>query len=165
MRWLALSFAMFGSPANQRMQPWLYPAEIVPLHIRAKANALSTSANWIFNFMVVMITPVAFASLAWKTYIIFAVINTAIVPVVYFLYPETALRSLEEIDVIFMKSKSFFDVVGVAKREPRRFGKTGEALGDLEGELQAQLGDGHTTIPRRGEKASHSTHQEEAHNK
>ena len=32
---------------------WLYPAEIVPLRIRAPANALSTSANWIFNFMVV----------------------------------------------------------------------------------------------------------------
>lgn len=28
---------------------WLYPAEIVPLRIRAPANALSTSANWIFN--------------------------------------------------------------------------------------------------------------------
>lgn len=26
---------------------WLYPAEIVPLGIRAKANALSTSANWV----------------------------------------------------------------------------------------------------------------------
>lgn len=32
---------------------WLYPAEIVPLKIRAPANALSTSANWIFNFLVV----------------------------------------------------------------------------------------------------------------
>lgn len=30
---------------------WLYPAEIVPLRIRAPANALSTSANWAFNFM------------------------------------------------------------------------------------------------------------------
>ena len=28
---------------------WLYPAEIVPLRIRAPSNALSTSANWIFN--------------------------------------------------------------------------------------------------------------------
>ena len=28
---------------------WLYPAEIVPLRIRAPANALSTSANWVCN--------------------------------------------------------------------------------------------------------------------
>lgn len=31
---------------------WLYPAEITPLRIRAPANALSTSSNWIFNFLV-----------------------------------------------------------------------------------------------------------------
>lgn len=31
---------------------WLYPAEITPLRIRAPANALSTSSNWIWNFMV-----------------------------------------------------------------------------------------------------------------
>ena len=52
---------------------WLYPAEIVPLRIRAPANALATSANWAFNFMVVMITPISFATITWKTYVIFAV--------------------------------------------------------------------------------------------
>jgi MFS family permease len=31
---------------------WLYPAEITPLSIRAPANAVSTSANWTFNFVV-----------------------------------------------------------------------------------------------------------------
>lgn len=52
---------------------WLYPAEVVPLKIRAPANALATSSNWIFNFMVVMITPVAFDNIGYQTYIIFAV--------------------------------------------------------------------------------------------
>lgn len=52
---------------------WLYPAEIVPLKIRAPTNALATSGNWIFNFMVVMITPPAFANIGYQTYIIFAV--------------------------------------------------------------------------------------------
>jgi MFS family permease len=36
---------------------WLYPAEIVPLRIRAPTNALSTSANWIFNFMGMILVP------------------------------------------------------------------------------------------------------------
>lgn len=52
---------------------WLLPAEIVPLRIRAPSNALATSANWAFNFMVVMITPVSFSSIGYQTYIIFAV--------------------------------------------------------------------------------------------
>ncbi|MCJ1307675.1 hypothetical protein MMC25_001323 [Agyrium rufum] len=107
---------------------WLYPAEIVPLRIRAPANALSTSANWIFNFLIVMITPVSFSSIGYGTYIIFAVINAAIFPCVFFFYPETRLRSLEEMDSIFRKTKSIWSVVRVANGEPRRYGKHGEVL-------------------------------------
>jgi len=111
---------------------WLYPAEIVPLRIRAPANAVATSANWLFNFMVVMITPVSFSSIGYQTYIIFAVINAFIVPVTYFFYPETAYRSLEEMDSIFRKCNSVFTVVGIAKREPLRYGKNGELLIEYE---------------------------------
>ncbi|KXX73185.1 Sugar transporter STL1 [Madurella mycetomatis] len=115
---------------------WLYPAEIVPLRIRAPANALSTSANWIFNFMVVMITPVAFENIGYQTYIIFAVINAFMVPCVYFFYPETAYRSLEEMDNIFHKVgdgwKGVFTVVHQAKIEPKWYGKNGELLVDYE---------------------------------
>jgi hypothetical protein len=110
---------------------WLYPAEITPLRTRAPANALATSSNWIFNFLVVMITPVSFESIGWRTYIIFAVINAAIVPTVYFFFPETAYRSLEEMDTIFRKVKGLkgaFTVVHQAKVEPRRYGKNGELL-------------------------------------
>jgi len=108
---------------------WLYPAEITPLGIRAPANAISTTANWIFNFVIVMITPPAFATIGYQTYIIFAVINGALIfPVVYFFYPETAYRSLEEMDEIFHKSTGWFDVVKVANDMPRRFGKNGELL-------------------------------------
>ncbi|KAL4881688.1 general substrate transporter [Aspergillus karnatakaensis] len=111
---------------------WLYPAEIVPLKIRAPANALATSSNWIFNFMVVMITPVAFDNIGYQTYIIFAVINAFIFPVVYFFYPETAYRSLEEMDRIFRKTKSVFGLVKTAKEEPHMYGKHGELLRALE---------------------------------
>ncbi|KAI4182795.1 MAG: hypothetical protein LQ348_004803 [Seirophora lacunosa] len=107
---------------------WLYPAEIVPLRIRAPANAFSTSSNWIWNFLVVMITPVSFASIGYKTYIIFAVINAALFPAVWFFYPETAYRSLEEMDSIFRKCNSIFTIVKIAKAEPQRYGKNGELL-------------------------------------
>lgn len=105
---------------------WLYPAEIVPLRIRAPTNALSTSANWIFNFMVVMITPVAFDSIGYKTYVIFAVINAFMFPCVYFFFPETRLRSLEEMDDIFKKSTNVFNVVGNSIKEPHRYDEKGQ---------------------------------------
>ena len=49
-------------------------------------------------------------------------------PIVYFFYPETAYRSLEEMDTIFHKTDHWWQVVGVAQREPRRYGKNGELL-------------------------------------
>jgi hypothetical protein len=48
-----------------------------------------------------MITPPAFANLGYQTYIIFAVFNAALIPCVYFFFPETKGRSLEEMDVVF----------------------------------------------------------------
>ncbi|CAG9955227.1 unnamed protein product [Clonostachys rosea f. rosea IK726] len=114
---------------------WLYPAEITPLRARAPANALSTSSNWIFNFMVVMITPVSFQNIKHHTYTIFAVINFLIIPCVYFFFPETAYRSLEEMDSIFQKVKGLggaFSVVEQARIEPRRYGKNGELLISVE---------------------------------
>ncbi|QIW95239.1 hypothetical protein AMS68_000757 [Peltaster fructicola] len=110
---------------------WLYPAEVTPLSIRAPANAISTTANWIFNFMVVMITPVAFNSIGYKTYVVFAVINAFMVPCVYFFFPETAYRSLEEMDEIFQEVhglRGALDVVKVARTKPHRYGKGGELL-------------------------------------
>jgi len=80
---------------------WLYPAEIVGLEIRAPANALSTASNWIFNFVVVMVTGPSFNNISWGTYIVFAALNAFIIPIVYFFFPETAGRSLEDMDVIF----------------------------------------------------------------
>ncbi|KAF1957382.1 general substrate transporter [Byssothecium circinans] len=83
--------------------PWLYPAEVNPLKTRAKANAVSTCTNWLFNFTVVMITPVMLDNIGWGTYLVFACINAAFFPVIYIFYPETKMRSLEEIDIIFAK--------------------------------------------------------------
>lgn len=85
-----------------------------------------------------MITPVAFESIGYQTYIIFAVINAFIFPVVYFFYPETAYRSLEEMDAIFVKCKSIFTAVKTAKQEPRRYGKNGEKLINYEETDMAQ---------------------------
>lgn len=78
-----------------------YVPEILPLHARAKGTAVGISSNWIWNFFVVMITPVILNRLKWKGYLIFMVLNFSFIPLVYFCYPETANLTLEEIDYIF----------------------------------------------------------------
>jgi sugar porter (SP) family MFS transporter len=83
--------------------PWLYPAEINPIKTRGKANAVSTIVNWLFNFLVVMITPIMIDHIGWGTYLFFALVNASFLPFIYIFYPETKQRSLEEIDLIFAK--------------------------------------------------------------
>ncbi|KAG2067673.1 general substrate transporter [Suillus decipiens] len=80
---------------------WLYCAELAGLRTRAPTNALSTASNWTFNFVVVMLVGPAFNNISWRTYIVFAVMNATIIPVVYFFCPETGGRSLEDLDVVF----------------------------------------------------------------
>lgn len=96
-----LFIAFFG--ATWLPLPWLYPAEVNPIKTRAKANAVSTCTNWLFNFLIVMITPVMTSNIGWATYLVFAVLNACFLPFIYFFYVETAKRSLEEIDLIFAK--------------------------------------------------------------
>ncbi|OBT39844.1 hypothetical protein VE00_09108 [Pseudogymnoascus sp. WSF 3629] len=93
--------AFFG--ATWLPLPWLYPAEINPIRTRARANAISTSVNWSSNFLIVMVTPIMITNIGFGTYIFFAAMNACFIPIIYFLYPETKKRSLEEIDLIFAK--------------------------------------------------------------
>jgi sugar porter (SP) family MFS transporter len=93
--------AFFG--ATWLPLPWLYPAEVNPVKTRGKANATSTCVNWMFNFLVVMVTPIMVHNIGWGTYLFFAAVNACFIPIIWFFYPETARRSLEEIDIIFAK--------------------------------------------------------------
>lgn len=56
-----------------------------------------------WNFFVVMITPVLINRIGWKTYLIFMSTSFSFAFVIYFFYPETSNYSLEEIDEIFLK--------------------------------------------------------------
>ena len=113
--------------------PFLYASEVAPVHLRAAVCGISTAASWLFNFLVVEITPVAFNNLGWKYFLVYACINTICVPIVYFFYPETAGRSLEEIDQVFVASNSVFDPVKVARRAPK-----GEMRQDLDEQIEKQ---------------------------
>ncbi|KAE8146785.1 general substrate transporter [Aspergillus avenaceus] len=98
---------------------FLYATEVAPLQLRAAISAVSTAAVWIFNFLLAEVTPVGFNTISYRYYIIFAVINAAIVPVVYFFFPETNGRTLEEIDEIFLRSRSVLDPPRLARTLPK----------------------------------------------
>ncbi|TIA74363.1 sugar transporter STL1 [Aureobasidium pullulans] len=81
--------------------PWLYPAEIFPLEVRAKGNAWGVVGWSIGNGWLTLLCPVMFAQLGEKTLYIFAACNAITIPMVWALFPETNGRTLEEIDLLF----------------------------------------------------------------
>ncbi|KAJ5935051.1 hypothetical protein N7466_004598 [Penicillium verhagenii] len=81
---------------------WCYGPEILPLAHRSKGVGLANAFLWLSTFIVIEVVPVAIDNIGWRTYIIFAAFNLAFVPMIYFLYPETAGFSLEAVDLTFM---------------------------------------------------------------
>jgi hypothetical protein len=99
---LFLFISFFG--ATWLPLPWLYPAELNSMAVRTEANAISTMTNWLSNFLVVQVLPTMTASIHEYTFLMFAVANMIFLPVIYFFYPETAGRTLEELDVLFARA-------------------------------------------------------------
>ncbi|KAL3495791.1 general substrate transporter [Aspergillus germanicus] len=94
--------------------PWLLPAEIFPLRGRSKGMALATTSNWIFNFIIGMVSPDAFAGIHGYFYLVIAGFCLFSAGLVYFYYVETAGHTLEEIAVLF-GDRAFEDEEGVAE--------------------------------------------------
>ncbi|KAK4494761.1 hypothetical protein PRZ48_014117 [Zasmidium cellare] len=81
--------------------PWLYPAEIFPLEVRAKGNAWGVVGWSIGNGWLTLLCPVMFSAIGEKTLYIFGACNVITIPMVWALYPETNQRTLEEMDLVF----------------------------------------------------------------
>ncbi|KAH9468969.1 hypothetical protein Pst134EA_009493 [Puccinia striiformis f. sp. tritici] len=81
--------------------PWAMPSEIFPSSLRAKGVAVSTMSNWINNFIIGFITPPLIEKTHEGAFIFFAFNSLLSWVFVWFVVPETAYRSLEEMDQVF----------------------------------------------------------------
>lgn len=90
------SFAPSWGPVS-----WIYCPELFPLRLRGKAVAVTTASNWIFNFALGYFTPPAFENIKWKTYLLFGLFSVAMAVHSFLCFPETAGKTLEEVEDIF----------------------------------------------------------------
>jgi hypothetical protein len=69
--WLPVSLLLFALVVFQQLMdaqiPFVYPAEITTLRLRAKGTAIAAVGAWIVQFMVVQITPIAVQNIGYKT--------------------------------------------------------------------------------------------------
>ncbi|KAH8159780.1 hypothetical protein CIB48_g8477 [Xylaria polymorpha] len=87
--------------------PWLYPAEIFPLHVRSKGNAWGVVGWSIGNGWLTLLCPVLFNRIGATTLHIFGIANVISIPIVWAFYPETNQRTLEEMDLLFASPSPF----------------------------------------------------------
>ncbi|KAK9353604.1 hypothetical protein V1523DRAFT_396351 [Lipomyces doorenjongii] len=92
----AATFAMSWGPIE-----WIYPPEIYPLRIRAKAVWLTTAANWGVNYLLALAVPSLLRSIQWRLFIIFGSFNIGAFIYAIFRVRETKQRTLEEMDEVF----------------------------------------------------------------
>ncbi|GAA6028079.1 hypothetical protein JCM8097_001861 [Rhodosporidiobolus ruineniae] len=106
------SFAITWGPCS-----WTYASEIFPTRVRGKAVSMATATNS-------YATPPAFHNVKYRTYFIFMTFNIVAAIHIFFMYPETKGRTLEEMDEVF-QGNTF-----TAWRIPKDAGK--KTLADLE---------------------------------
>ncbi|POS70984.1 hypothetical protein DHEL01_v210621 [Diaporthe helianthi] len=117
--------------------PWLYPAEIFPLQVRAKGNAWGVVGWSIGNGWLTLLCPVMFDAIGEKTLYIFGACNVVAIPIVWALYPESNQRTLEEMDLLFAAPTPW---VWDAEKTFRRFkAERPELLGNHTFETEAGI--------------------------
>lgn len=98
---------------------FLYCTEVAPVRLRVAMASISTANHWLWNFVVVMITPVAIDTIGYKYYIMYAILSACIPILVYFFYPETMNRNLELINHVFRDAESPWQIVSMARHLPQ----------------------------------------------
>ncbi|KIW87284.1 uncharacterized protein Z519_12187 [Cladophialophora bantiana CBS 173.52] len=81
--------------------PFMYPSEVNSNRMRNTGTSIAMMVQWLFVYVVVLITPTGIANIGWRFYIIFGALNLAWVPFIWYFYVETAGLTLEEIDKMF----------------------------------------------------------------
>ncbi|KAK4498603.1 hypothetical protein PRZ48_011262 [Zasmidium cellare] len=137
---LFLFFAFF--PVAYLGANFLYATEIAPQELRVHFSAIGTATHWLFNFVVAEIVPTSFASIGYRTYIIFAVLSAFSVPLVILFFPETKGFALQDLDKIFESASHWYNVPRLAKQYLREandpeIGGDGVSIG-----LEKDLDDG-----------------------
>jgi MFS family permease len=82
-----------------------YPAEILPFQLRAKGLAITLTTDSLACFFNQYVNPVAFGALRWRYFSIYIGCLVIVLALVYFFFPETQGKSLEEVSQIFDEKK------------------------------------------------------------
>ncbi len=93
--WCLVGFIAFFA-FSQGAVIWVYLSEVFPTRVRAKGQSLGSFTHWIMNAAISFIFPTLAAKSGGVPFVFFAVMMAVQFFVVLTIYPETAGKSLEE---------------------------------------------------------------------
>ncbi|KAF3397047.1 High-affinity fructose transporter ght6 [Talaromyces pinophilus] len=96
-------FFILGYASTWAPMVWAICAELYPSEFRARAMALSTASNWLWNFLLAFFTPFITSAIDFRFGYVFAGCMFAAAFVVYFAVIEGKDRTLEEIDTMYVR--------------------------------------------------------------
>ncbi|KAH7015818.1 general substrate transporter [Ilyonectria destructans] len=78
-----------------------FPSEILKYSQRARGIAVSQAIGYLFAAMMAFTIPLAIEHIPWKFFIICAAWVAPMFPIIWWLFPDTQGRTLEEVDALF----------------------------------------------------------------
>lgn len=80
---------------------YVYVAEIFPNHLRSQGIALGLSSFYLASEITLVGAPIALEAIGWRFYLVLIIPSCVYIVLIYFLFPETKCRTLEEIGTLF----------------------------------------------------------------
>lgn len=68
---------------------WAWPVEALSTSTRAKGSAITSMGAWLANFFVSQVSPVAFANIGWRYYLVYAIGGATNAIFIWLFLPET----------------------------------------------------------------------------
>jgi hypothetical protein len=97
-----------------------YVAEIYPNHLRSAGVALGLGAFYLASEVTLVAAPIAMNRIGWKFYLVLIIPSLFYIIAMYFLFPETKGRTLEEIGALFGDTNIAQQWYGLSEEEKDR---------------------------------------------
>ena len=119
----------------------------MPTAIRPMGVAVSYMAQHIMIIILVQFTPEAIATISWKFFLIFVISSALFTVAFYFYYPETRLKTLEDLEAVFG------DKLAETMKKAGENIQTDTRLGQLDDEIAKDIDDKAVTLHEEKIKA------------
>ncbi|KAK3613606.1 hypothetical protein LTR56_025727 [Elasticomyces elasticus] len=143
--WFYIFWWCFFVDATQ----YVYVSEIWPNRLRSQGTALGLSMFYLASEVTLVAAPPALNAIGWKFYLVLICPSVVYVGLIYFLFPETKGRTLEEIGTLFGDehvASHWYGISDVEKEEimqnALKMTKSGRILDDPSFSNAGEKGDG-----------------------